>query len=402
MFLEIKTIFITPCSRKPWHKVKGGNMNSRERVRTALEIKEPDRVPLDLGMMAGTITYEAQEKLKKYLRIDSKDFIYNRAEGTVIPNEKILEYLKIDTRYIYLNGSSGWKDIELGNDMYKDEFGVIRKRGCWYYDVVESPFKNANNPEEIEKHPWPNPRDMGRYEGVYEKAKFLFENTDYALASGNVEIGCIFENAWYMTGFQKFMENFYLNPVFNEALLDKWTEYYINLADELFDRIGNYLEFVTVGDDITDQRGPLISPEIYRKFIKPRQKKLFSFIKNKTKAKLYYHLCGTVNEFIEDLIEIGIDVLQPIQKEAAGNDLKELKRKYGNKLSFCGGVSQQKVLPHGNTSEVRTDVRDTLKALAPGGGYLFITGHNIQPDVPPENIVAAYDEAYKFGVYPIQ
>lgn len=377
-------------------------MNSRERVRTALNLKEPDRIPLDLGSLVGTLTFKAQENLKKYIGIITNDSVYNRVEGTVVPNEKILEYLRVDTRYIYLNGPTGWQDVEMDNGKYMDEFGVIRKKVSWYYDMVKNPLSNVQYPEEIEKYAWPNPRDLGRYEGLYERAKWLYENTEYALATANTEIGSIFENAFCMVGFEKFMMDFYLNPMLNEALLDKWTEYWIAVNDELLDRVGNYIEFVTVGDDLTNQRGPHISPEIYRKFVKPRQKKLFSFIKSKTKAKIYYHLCGTINEFADDLIEIGIDLLQPVQKEATGNDLNELKKNYGSKISFSGGISQQKVLPFGTPEEVREEVRRAIRALAPGGGYLFITGHSIQPDVPPENIVAAYDEAYNFGVYPIR
>ncbi len=377
-------------------------MNSRERVKTTLSLKEPDRVPIDLGALVGTLTFKAQENLKKYLSISGRDEIYNRVEGTVIPNEKILEYLKVDTRYIYMNGPSNWEDIEHGNGIYEDEFGIKRKKASWYYDMIFHPLANANYPEEIEKYPWPDPRDGGRYEGLYERAKWLYENTNYAIATANTEIGSIFENAFCMVGFEKFMMDFYNNPEFNEALLDKWTDFWIGVNDELLDRVGEFIEYVTVGDDITNQLGPHISPDIYRKFIKPRQRKLFSFIKSKTKAKIYYHLCGTINEFAEDLIDIGVDILQPVQKEPKGNDLIHLKKSYGDRISFSGGISQQKTLPFGTPQEVRDEVREAISALAPGGGYLFITGHSIQPDVPAENIIAAYDEAYRFGNYPLK
>lgn len=376
-------------------------MISRDRVKIALNHKEPDKIPIDLGSMVSTFTADSQAKLRAFLGLDGSENIYSRVEQTVIPDERILKRLHVDVRYLYLNSPKNWKDIELGNNTYKDEFGIIRKKASFYYDIIHHPLGDAKYPEQIEKYPWPDPRDPSRFEGLEKEAKRLYENTEFALATANAEVGSIFENCWYMVGFNKFLEDLLVNPDFATELLKRWCNYWIAVNDELLDRVGDYIEYVTVGDDLTFQIGLMMSMDVYRKMIKPWQKKLYSFIKSKTNAKIYYHICGTVKDILNDLIDVGIDILQPVQKEAAGNNLSELKKNYGLQITFCGGISQQKTMPFGTVEAVREEVKETIKILAPGGGYMFVTGHNIQPDVPPENILAAYDIANEFGCYPL-
>ena len=159
------------------------------------------------------------------------------------------------------------------------------------------------------------------------------------------------------------------------------------------------MDVIFVGDDLAGNDGPLISPRLYRKFIKPRQRRIFDLIHSLTRAKLVYHTCGTVTAFLHDLIEIGVEVLNPIQVSAAGMDTRLLKKEYGDKLAFWGGIDSISVLRRGSKDDVRAQVRRRIEDLSPGGGYVLGSVHNIQPDVPPENICAMYEAANEFGRY---
>jgi uroporphyrinogen decarboxylase len=166
--------------------------------------------------------------------------------------------------------------------------------------------------------------------------------------------------------------------------------------------VGENVMIVSEADDLCGQETTLVSPKMYRELIKPRHTRLFSFIKKtaKTDVKIFYHCCGAVSSLIPDLIESGIDILNPVQVSAAGMDTRELKRLYGNDLVFYGGgVDTQRVLPTGTPAEVRDEVRRRIDDLAPGGGFVFNTVHNIQADVPPENIMAMWEALREFGVY---
>jgi len=160
------------------------------------------------------------------------------------------------------------------------------------------------------------------------------------------------------------------------------------------------VDVIMIGDDLAGQRGPLFNPTIYRTLIKPRHKKLAQFIRSRTNAKIWYHTCGACTQFIPDLIDNGAQILNPVQVSAEGMDPGELKRRFGDRIAFWGGgVDAQHVLPRGTPEEVATDVRRNMRALMQGGGYVFNNVHNIQGEVPPENILALYDTAYECGAY---
>jgi len=155
-----------------------------------------------------------------------------------------------------------------------------------------------------------------------------------------------------------------------------------------------------IGDDLAGQNGPLFAPRLYREIIKPRQKRLVRYIRSRTKAKIWYHTCGSVLEYLPDLLDNGIDILNPVQISAKGMDPARLKAEFGDRLVFWGGaIDAQHVLPRASPQEVREHVRRNLEAFKPGGGYVFNNVHNIQGDVPPENVLAMFDAAYEFGKY---
>jgi len=379
-------------------------MNSRERLETTLNHKEPDRVPIDLGGIVTGITTGANKTLKSYLDIESDEPVVDRVQQLAHPSDALLERLDVDTRYIYLQASRDWHDIELPDNTYQDEFGVLRKAAYnpdgWllYYDFVGHPLSDAETVADLAKFKWPDPHDPARYEGIEEAARKMREETEYGVIA-NV-IFSIFEFSWYLRGYMRFFEDVLLNPEMFSALLEMMGEYQRALMGEVLDRISPYISVVMTGTDLGTQRAPVISPDVYRSLVWPEYKKLWEMIKNKTDAKIFYHSCGSLYPMIPYLIEGGIDILHPIQPMAADmGDREKLKREFGDQLTFWGGFDQQHVLPFGTPEEVRDETKKLLDAFMPDGGFVFAAGHNIQSDVPPENVIALFDTVREYGVY---
>ncbi len=376
-------------------------MNSRERVLKVLDHREADRVPVIMcGNHAG-ISKLAYYKLCTYLGfVDTSPRLVDRVQQIVEPDEHVLKKLGVDIRFIYAKAPRDWRPIEYPDDSFRDEWGNrLRRppRGYWY-DMVDHPLQDANI-EDLESYPWPDPTDDGRFEGLEKEAKRLFEETDYALATSLA--GSIYEQSWYLRSLPKFAFDLYRNQTFAEKLMDKILEFHMAFFDRFLDSVGQYVQIVFVGDDLAEQKGPAIRPTIYRSLIKPRQRKLYQFIKSKADVKLCYHSCGSVVPFIDDLVEMGVDILTPIQVSAANMDTKRLKNDFGDRISFLGGVDTQRVMPFGTVDEVRDEVKKRIEDLAPNGGYILGAVHNIQPEVPPENIFAMFDAARKYGGYPL-
>jgi uroporphyrinogen decarboxylase len=377
-------------------------MNSRERVLKILDHCEADRVPVIMcGNHAG-ISKLAYDKLCSYLGIvDTSPRLVDRVQQIVEPDEHVLRRLGVDFRFIYAKAPRDRRPIEYPDDSFRDEWGIRSRRppGGYWYDMVDHPLQEANL-EDLENYQWPDPTDGGRFEGLEKEAKKLYEETDYALATSLV--GSIFEQSWYLRSLPKFAFDLYRDPKFAEKLMDKILEFHMVFFDRFLDSVGQYVQIVFVGDDLAEQKGPAIRPAIYRSLIKPRHRKLYQFIKSKADVKLCYHSCGSVVPFIDDLVEMGVDILTPVQVSAAGMDSKRLKNDYGDRISFLGGVDTQRVMPFGTVDEVRDEVKRRVEDLAPGGGYILGAVHNIQPEVPPENIFAMFDAARKYGRYPLR
>jgi uroporphyrinogen decarboxylase len=176
---------------------------------------------------------------------------------------------------------------------------------------------------------------------------------------------------------------------------------HIEFFRHYLEAVGDCIDVVVVSDDLGGENGPLISPELYRELVKPAQKKLWQFIKSNTEAYLFLHSCGSIYRFIPDLIEIGVDILNPIQVAAKDMDTRRLKDEFGDKLIFWGGIDTQRILPFGSPEDVESEVKKRIADMAPGGGYVLTAVHNIQAGVSPENICMMYDAARKWGAYPI-
>lgn len=368
-------------------------MTSTERLREALHHREPDRVPLDLGGIVSGISLFAHRALCKYLGFQAEEALIDRTQYLVRPAPEILEFFDIDTRYAYEEiPKEVWQKDKEGS-LWTDAWGVVRRFTGLYYDMVSHPLATAATYEDLRLYTIPDPpREFFKQlrpelEAHKQKGKAAMVNC----------IGSVFEFAWYLRGFPQFMFDLATQPSMACAIMDVLLEFQMRQFDELLKRVGDLVDVVLVGDDLATQKGPLISPEVYRKYIKPRQKTLYTFVKERTKAPLFYHSCGAVEPFLPDLVEIGVDIINPVQVSASGMDTKRLKKLYGSELTFWGGIDTQRVLPFGTPEEVREEVQRRIDDLAPGGGYVLCAVHNIQADVPPENIVALYEEALRYG-----
>jgi uroporphyrinogen decarboxylase len=233
---------------------------------------------------------------------------------------------------------------------------------------------------------------------VRDEALRLRSETPFALCTGIS--GVVYEVCWNMRGLEQWFIDLLTNPEFCAALLDRVLRFWIDFETLFMKEVGDLVDVVMIGDDLAGQNGPLFSPKIYRRIVKPRQKALVAHLKSLTRAKIWYHTCGDCAGYIPDLIDNGIDILNPVQIGLKNMDPRTLKKRYGKKLVFWGGgIDPQHVLPFAGPDEVREHVRRNLKGFMPGGGYVFDSVHNIQKGVPPENIVALFDAAREFGVY---
>ena len=380
-------------------------MTPRERVLATLNHQEPDRVPLDLGQAGGDgITAVAYRNLIRHLGLPEREIkIKHKFAQEALVDEDVLRRFRIDFRFVEPGGADGWTDIPIGANAYQDEWGVVRTMppDSYYYDLTGSPMAKNGSMSAIENHRWPDPDAPGRYRGLRERARYLHEETDYAVVAN---LNCsFFLRCFELRGWSNFYADLAANREFAEALMDRYLDIRLRIAELAMEEIGDYIDIVMVtSDDLGMIDRPLISPAMYRELVKPRQKKTFDFFKARTDAKLFYHCDGAVRPLIPDFIELGVDALNPIQLNATGmGDTKALKADFGEKLTFWGAIDTHHVLPTGTPEDVRAEVKQRMIDLAPGGGYVVCSVHHIQPEVPPENVVAMFDSAYELGRYPI-
>jgi uroporphyrinogen decarboxylase len=263
--------------------------------------------------------------------------------------------------------------------------------------VVERPFAKIQSIHELDSVQWPDPYDPGRVAGVREKARQLYEQTDFLVVA---DIMCLgpFEGACFLRGYDNFCTDLYWNPELAKAILDKIVETDIALWDLFLQNVGEYVQVAAQGDDLGTQRAPWISPDMYRKLIKPYHQKMYDFIHSRTSAKVFMHSCGSVYDLIPDLIQVGVDILNPIQRSAAKMDIAKMKTEFGKELCFWGGgIDVQQVLPFATLAQIEDEVKRAIDILADGGGYIFCPAHNIQADVTPDRIDTTYLTALKYN-----
>lgn len=382
------------------------HMSHRERGLAALNHREPDRVPSDLGATRNSgILTDAYGSLVRYLGLDEgtgrDDFGQSKIAGVATPSEAVLQRLGVDFRGIFLGKADSALEKMLPDGSHQDELGVVRRRpeGSPYWDLTHSPFARDVTVAEIKNWNWPDPSDPGYVRGMREKALALRQNADCALVLHLTDI--IVHPVQFLLGFEKWFMSFILEPDLLCTLMDVLLEIRMDVTVRALKEVGDLVDVVSCADDLADMRGPLVSPAMYRKFIKPRHYQYFEAMRKHTPAKFLYHSCGAVAGLIPDFIDLGIDFINPVQVSAAGMDTARLKKEYSDQIGFWGGVDTMRVLPFGTPGDVRAEVKCRVRDLGPGGGYVLAAVHNIQPNVPPENIVAMFDAAREFGIYPI-
>lgn len=363
-------------------------------------------MPFDLGSTTFSgISPEAYKQLKAYLGIDTSGEQVIKKSNVVLPDEQVLEHFNIDTRSIMPQAPDTWdptggEGTRYPDGVFEDEWGIIRKKpdSGDTYSLYRSPLAGEATLQRLDAFSWPDPSDPGRIHGLREKATRFRQKGDYAIV-GHYSADIVLHSQ-YLRGFEEWYIDLIDNRAFLEALLDRVLDFFIELGRSFFTQVGDLLDVVTLVDDVSGNDGPLISPEMYREIIKPRHQRLSDFVHSQTNAKLLFHCCGAVRPFMHDFLDLGIDALNPVQVSAAGmGDTVALKRDYGDKIAFWGGIDTTRVLPFGTSQDVYREVQHRIADLAPGGGYVLNAVHNIRPEVPAENICAMYDAGMKYGLY---
>lgn len=384
-------------------------MTSRERVLTAINHEEPDRVPLVIGVSNATgIKMRTYRGIKKIIGVQAPDnYIYDWPElGTAEIDEATMRRLHSDVRGVLdLEPEETRKrnrEREPHSD-YVDSWGSGQTEivpGDWFPAV--HPIPDALTIEDIEAYDgWPDMSDPTRIAHVRESARRLAEENQYAILA-TPWLLFPFERAYAMQGMEMFLLNMARDGDFARALMEKIAVYCKQLMGVFLEELGDNVDIIKIGDDLGTQESLMISPKMYREILKPIHADFISFIKARTKAKVFFHSDGDVAPLIEDFIEIGVDILNPIQTSAGSmSDLPALKKRYGSNIVFCGGIDTRHILPFGSVEEVREEVRRVIQILGPGGGYMVAAVHTVMDDVPPENVLAMADAVEEFGYYSI-
>jgi uroporphyrinogen decarboxylase len=371
-------------------------MTHRERMLRALNRQEPDRVPVDLGgSRSSSLVFEAYEKLERHLGGSEPPRMFNRWLNVAHASRTMLARFDVDTRSVSPGGADSGADVDLPDGSYRDEWGVVRSRpaGSLYYDLTRPPLAGDVEVRDVERYPWPDPHDPGRTRGLAEAARRLHQETDYAVVL--TMPGGIVHQAQFLRGFEDWFADLIANPAFFQALMERLADLWIEMARDELDAVGENVDVCFFGDDMAFQNGPMMSMELYRKMIKPHHRRLFQYLRSRTQAKIAYHTCGSVVHLLPDLIELGVDALNPVQVSAKDMDSARLKREFGKDIAFWGAIDSQRVLPFGTPAEVEAEVQKRIEDLGRGGGYVCCAVHNIQADVSAENICAMYDAALR-------
>lgn len=376
-------------------------MTSRERVLCALDHREPDRVPIFFGTSgATTMLAPGYERLKAYLGIERETTVFWRGLQYVLMDEEALLWSGSDGRPLIPGPAPSTLARDLSADAYIDGWGCLweRRPGSLYYEVMDSPIRTATL-DDLDRFPWPELAHPSRFVGLRQRAKAIQEAGYAVVALSGVTP---FEQSYLLRGVEQWLLDLAADPDFALALMRKTTDLMKAAVIQLLEEVGDAIDVLITGDDLGTQNSTLISPAMYRRLIKPFHIELMSEIKRRTRAKVFYHSDGNIISLLPDLIEIGVDLLNPVQVNAGDmGDTARLKREFGDRLSFCGAIDTGWVLPNGAPDDVRAEVRRRIKDLAPGGGYILASVHCIQPDVPLANVIAMLDEARRVGRYPL-
>jgi uroporphyrinogen decarboxylase len=371
-------------------------LTHRERVLLAFDHQEPDRVPIDLMGNASMILDDTYFRLKDHLGIEGDIEPVRTGTTANYYDERILDHFDIDFRRVFLPAKKGEKFKYHADGTFTGPWGITWSKTGIYVNYERAPLADANL-DAVANYEWPDPNELYDPEGLSEKARLMYEKSDYALVARNPVTWGFLDRGSNLRGMENFMMDLAINQEIVHMLVQGTLNVYLKIYDMFLQAVGPYVQMVEYGDDLGAQNNLLISPAAYREFIKPAQKQLFDLIKDRApQAKIFMHCDGALRKIIPDLIEVGVDVLNPSQPSAAGMESEGLKRDFGDRLIFHGAIEQKP--QEGTEEDIREEVRRRIDALAPGGGYV-LTSCNVIVDPPIENILALFDEAKSYGRY---
>lgn len=368
----------------------------RERVLAAINHDEPDRLPLDLMGNATMLLDNNYFRLRDHLGLEPVPPTRSGATANYY-DERILEYFDIDFRRVFLKKHPKAKMVELEDGTFIDSWGIgYQREGLWVHTTL-SPLHGATTVKEVEAFDWPKAEDMFTAEGLAEEARRLYEETDYAIVARNPLTYGFLDRSCQLQKMDEFFMTLALTPDVAEAMIAHILEIYKDIYTIFLDAVGPYVHMVETGDDLGAQNNLLISPEMYRKFIKPAEQELHDLIHEKAPhAALFRHTDGAIFSIIPDLIEVGVNVLNPTQTSSRGMEARRIKAAYGDSITFHGAVEGlEGDVPK---DKVVAEIKSRIDALAPGGGYI-LASCNHMIDVKPENILAMFETAHEYGRY---
>ena len=379
-------------------------MTSRQRVLTTLTHEEPDTVPLALGGGPYGIVDDLYLRLVDLLDLVEPVSPFRSGHSISYMDDRLLAKLGTDLRNCW-PGLLPNSPVIPGedDDTFYDSFGQVWKRALPYYYAGEGLLKNANSVDDIERLVrWPDLSDPRWMNGVAERAHTLCEQADYFVVMRMVASHGPFQTACDLRGTEAFLMDMALNPEFAQTLLDRVTSIFEGLLRLAMQAGGQYFNMVELpGDDYAGNTGTIMSPVMFRKFIKPCAARLVSVVKeHNPDVKVMLHSDGAITNLLPDIIDLGVEVIHPLEPLPA-TDLAVVKEKFGKQVTFLGGIDISHAMP-GSREDVIAEAKRRIVQLAPGGGYILAPSNHLQADVPAENVVTLFQTARRYGKYPIQ
>jgi uroporphyrinogen decarboxylase len=374
-------------------------MKPRERVLTALNHEEPDRVPAALWGSYYTLQDGTYFKTLEHLHIEDPQPPFRRfkTRNSNYYDDRVLDRLETDTRYVW----SGFTDLGgAPPDTLVDAWGVRWQRMGPNITSAHAPLAGLTI-EQIEDHPWPDPEPYLTLDLLRNRLKDLKRDGRYAVVARAVNSYGPFEQAAELRGREQFYMDMVLEPELARLIIERVTDVIVRLNELYLDACGGDIDIIEIpGDDFGGAEDLLISPRSFKELLKPALKRIVDPIRQfRSDLFIAFHTDGVVMKIIEDLVETGIDILNPLEPLPA-NDWEAVKRQYGERLCFMGGIDLKRAMP-GTLADVERDVRRCIRTFAPGGGYILTPANHLQNDVPPANVVALYEYCRKHGRYPL-
>ena len=384
------------------------SMSRREAFAATVAHREPDRVLVDYGKHIGSFHKLAYQRLLAHapdLDLPKDAVILDRMAQNVVLPEKLCRRLGLDFRWIVPHWV-GVQDIEIdGEPGYVDMWSTPHK---WtdvgsYFAIAAHPLHDENlTMADVEAFAWPNPDQAGMFDGLAEQARHLNETTDFVIGADGIKVG-ILQTASQLRGYDRLFTDFALNPELAHALLGRLSTVINEMYRRYMEAVGKHVQVVVITDDQGTQKSLMVSPRMFRTFIKPYLKSLVETIKAAADVKVLMHCDGAIVPILPDLIEIGVDIINPVQTVVVGlEDTLALKGKFGEQITFHGGLDVQQVVPNATPEGLYREVGRRLYDLGRGGGYILAPCHNLSFDVPPANVLALFDAAHALGCYPLQ